>query len=63
MHGKCVVIDERRSFVPSANFIEAAQERNIEVGVVLDHPALAQALGAQIQGLRERGGFRRMAGT
>ena len=63
LHAKCVVVDERWSFVTSANFTEAAQERNIEVGVVLDHPALAQALGAQFQGLRERGGFRRMAGT
>lgn len=63
LHAKCVVVDERWSFVTSANFTEAAQERNIEVGVVLDHPSLAQALGAQFQGLRERGGFRRMAGT
>ena len=63
LHAKCVVVDERWSFVTSANFTEAAQERNIEVGVVLDHPALAQALGAQFQGLRERGRFRRMAGT
>jgi phosphatidylserine/phosphatidylglycerophosphate/cardiolipin synthase-like enzyme len=63
LHAKCVVVDERWSFVTSANFTEAAQERNIEVGVVLDHPALAQALGAQFLGLRERGGFRRMAGT
>lgn len=63
LHAKCVVVDERWSFVTSANFTEAAQERNIEVGVVLDHPALARALGAQFQGLRERGRFRRMAGT
>jgi len=63
LHAKCVVVDERWSFVTSANFTEAAQERNIEVGVVLDHPALAQSLGAQFDGLRERGGFRRMAGT
>ncbi|MBK6533356.1 MAG: hypothetical protein IPF99_28345 [Deltaproteobacteria bacterium] len=63
LHAKCVVVDERWSFVTSANFTEAAQERNIEVGLVLDHPALAQALSAQFQGLRERGGFRRMVGT
>lgn len=63
LHAKCVVVDERWAFVTSANFTEAAQERNIEVGVVLDHPALAQSLGAQFQGLRERGRFRRMAGT
>lgn len=63
MHAKCVVVDERFAFVTSANFTEAAQERNVEVGVLLDHPALAQSLCAQFQGLRERGGFRRMPGT
>jgi phosphatidylserine/phosphatidylglycerophosphate/cardiolipin synthase-like enzyme len=63
LHAKCVVVDERWAFVTSANFTEAAQERNIEVGVVLDHPALAQTPGAQFQGLRERGRFRQMAGA
>ena len=50
-------------FVTAANFTEAAQARNIEVGVLLDHPALAQSLGAQFQGLQESGGVLRMPGT
>jgi phosphatidylserine/phosphatidylglycerophosphate/cardiolipin synthase-like enzyme len=32
LHAKCVVVDERWAFITSANFTEAAQERNIEAG-------------------------------
>jgi phosphatidylserine/phosphatidylglycerophosphate/cardiolipin synthase-like enzyme len=63
LHAKCVVVDGRHAFVTSANFTEAAQARNIEVGVLLDHPALAQGLVGQFQALRDHGQFRRMAGT
>jgi phosphatidylserine/phosphatidylglycerophosphate/cardiolipin synthase-like enzyme len=63
LHAKCVVVDARWVFVTSANFTEAAQARNIEVGVLLDHPALAQSLVAQFQGLQEGGGVLRMPGT
>lgn len=61
LHAKCVVVDERWAFVTSANFTEAAQERNIEAGVLLDHPRLAAALAGQFRALRESGRLRRMA--
>ncbi len=32
LHAKCVVVDDERALVTSANFTEAAQERNIEAG-------------------------------
>lgn len=35
LHAKCIVIDDRIAFISSANFTEAAQSRNIEVGVLL----------------------------
>ena len=35
LHAKCIVIDNACSFVSSANFTEAAQVRNIEVGVLV----------------------------
>lgn len=35
LHAKCIVVDSEHVFVSSANFTEAAQERNIEVGVLL----------------------------
>ena len=60
LHAKCVVVDDRWAFVTSANFTEAAQERNIEVGVVLDHPRIAQALVARFEALRDKNVFRMM---
>jgi phosphatidylserine/phosphatidylglycerophosphate/cardiolipin synthase-like enzyme len=46
MHAKCVVVDRKLVFVSSANFTEAAQERNLEVGLLVRSPSLA----AQLQG-------------
>ena len=42
LHAKCVVLDEQELFVSSANFTEAAQNRNIEMGVLLISPPLAR---------------------
>jgi phosphatidylserine/phosphatidylglycerophosphate/cardiolipin synthase-like enzyme len=60
LHAKCVVIDEQLAFVTSANFTEAAQDRNIEVGVLLDHPAIAEALAERFRRLRETGTLKQM---
>jgi phosphatidylserine/phosphatidylglycerophosphate/cardiolipin synthase-like enzyme len=38
LHAKTVVVDSRYLFVSSANFTEAANLRNIEVGVAIDSP-------------------------
>ena len=46
LHAKCVVVDEEQAFVSSANFTEAAQTKNIEVGVLLGHRPLHAACGA-----------------
>jgi len=42
LHAKCVVVDGREIFDSSANFTEAAQHRNIEVGVLVRSAALAR---------------------
>jgi phosphatidylserine/phosphatidylglycerophosphate/cardiolipin synthase-like enzyme len=44
LHAKCVVVDDEVAFVSSANFTEAAQTRNIEVGVLVRSPAFARRL-------------------
>lgn len=44
MHAKCVVVDRCEVLVGSANFTARAQTRNIEVGVALHDPELAEAL-------------------
>jgi phosphatidylserine/phosphatidylglycerophosphate/cardiolipin synthase-like enzyme len=44
LHAKCVVVDGEQAFISSANFTEAAHERNIEVGVLVRSPASAARL-------------------
>lgn len=41
-HAKCVILDQRELFVSSANFTEAAQNRNIELGVLLTSQTLCR---------------------
>jgi phosphatidylserine/phosphatidylglycerophosphate/cardiolipin synthase-like enzyme len=41
LHAKTVVIDGETTFISSANFTEAAQERNIELGVLIRSQAFA----------------------
>ncbi len=44
MHAKAVVIDGQEALVTSANFTEAAQERNIELGVLIRSTAVAERI-------------------
>jgi phosphatidylserine/phosphatidylglycerophosphate/cardiolipin synthase-like enzyme len=41
LHAKCVVIDGKDVFVSSANFTEAAQKRNLEIGLLIHSAGLA----------------------
>lgn len=58
LHAKCVVIDESIALVTSANFTQAAQWRNIEVGLVVEGTSLAQSLSAQFGNLVQNGSLR-----
>ncbi len=60
LHAKCVVVDGRWVFITSANFTEAAQERNIEAGVLLDNGNIAKSLIGRFHALREAGRLRGM---
>jgi phosphatidylserine/phosphatidylglycerophosphate/cardiolipin synthase-like enzyme len=53
LHAKCVVVDSVRAFVSSANFTEAGQERNVEVGVLLTDPSIGGELGTYFEALVE----------
>ena len=44
LHAKCVVVDQEAIFVSSANFTNAGQERNIEVGLLVRSPVVARQL-------------------
>jgi phosphatidylserine/phosphatidylglycerophosphate/cardiolipin synthase-like enzyme len=56
LHAKCVVIDGQVALVTSANFTEAAQERNIEVGLLVHSPVIASQVEEHFRALI-RGGY------
>lgn len=58
LHAKFVVADSKQVFISSANFTEAAQERNIETGVFSDNPRLAEELRLHFQSLIDHGYLR-----
>jgi phosphatidylserine/phosphatidylglycerophosphate/cardiolipin synthase-like enzyme len=61
LHAKCVVVDGRTAFVGSANLTEAAQARNIEMGLLVRSPEVAAAIERHMDGLIERGFLCRLA--
>ncbi|WP_332867424.1 DISARM system phospholipase D-like protein DrmC [Pannus brasiliensis] len=54
LHAKCIVIDDEQFFITSANLTEAAQERNIEVGVLIKDAISAYRLRTQFETLISR---------
>ena len=62
LHAKVVVADRRIALVSSANFTEAAQERNIEVGVLIREQAFAARLAGHFDSLASAGALRVVPG-
>jgi phosphatidylserine/phosphatidylglycerophosphate/cardiolipin synthase-like enzyme len=60
LHAKCIVVDRTQVFVPSANFTEAAQEGNIELGVIIRSRLLASRLADHFEGLIAAGLLKRL---
>lgn len=54
LHAKCVVVDGEKAFIGSANFTEAAQLRNIEVGVLVHAGDTATAIERHFEALISR---------
>ena len=55
LDAKCLVVDGAKAFVSSANFTQRGQERNIEVGVLIEDPSFASYLAGQWLGLIDAG--------
>jgi hypothetical protein len=55
LHAKCIVVDRRSAFVTSANFTEAAQTRNIEVGALVRSARFAARLAEHFEALADAG--------
>ena len=60
MHAKCVVIDGTEALVTSANFTEAAQERNIELGLLVDSRSVARRIEEHFMSLIQQGNLERL---
>ncbi len=60
LHAKIVVIDRRKLLLTSANFTEAAQQKNVELGVLCSLPYLAERVCSYFEGLRKTGQLRRL---
>jgi len=58
LHAKCVVADRKRLVVSSANFTEAAQDRNLELGIILEEERTAKLVEHQFRNLLAQGVFR-----
>jgi phosphatidylserine/phosphatidylglycerophosphate/cardiolipin synthase-like enzyme len=61
LHAKCVVVDSERTYIGSANFTEAAQLRNIEIGVVIRSAETALAAERHFDGLIDQAHLRRLS--
>ena len=59
LHAKCVVVDDSRALVTSANLSWSAQERNVEAGVLVSDAELAYGLRLQFERLISRGVVKR----
>ena len=62
LHAKCVIVDDARAFVTSANLTEAAQQRNIEAGVLIQDQGFALQLRHQFDALVDNRLLRRLPG-
>lgn len=60
LHAKCVVVDRQVALVTSANFTEAAHERNIEVGALIRSPRFAERLADHFGALADAGHLRQL---
>jgi len=55
LHAKCMVVDRQSALITSANFTAAAQQRNIEAGVIIRHEPLVNRIYDYFNALRHAG--------
>ena len=62
LHARCIVVDEERSLITSANFTDRAQTRNIEAGVLIEDKGFAEELAGHWRQLVNEGLVRKYLG-
>jgi phosphatidylserine/phosphatidylglycerophosphate/cardiolipin synthase-like enzyme len=55
LHAKCIVVDDERALITSANFTDRGQTRNIEAGVLIEGAEFAAELAGQWRQLVSEG--------
>lgn len=55
LHSKVIIVDRKRLFISSANLTDAAHEKNIETGVILESSKDAERIASYFDGLAEKG--------
>ena len=55
LHSKVVIVDRRRLFISSANLTDAAHEKNIETGVILESRKNAERIASYFESLADKG--------
>lgn len=61
LHAKCIVVDRREVFISSANFTEAAQDRNIEIGVLIRSTVMANQITSFFDTLLAKGALEQVS--
>ena len=51
LHAKCVIVDRKEALITSANFTDAARNRNIEVGLCLRQSEMVRRLAVYFEAL------------
>ncbi len=62
LHAKCIVVDDARALITSANFTDRGQTRNIEAGVLIEDPAFSGELAGHWRQLVSEGLVKRYLG-
>jgi hypothetical protein len=60
MHAKCLIVDNTAALITSANFTEAAHQRNIEAGILVRNSHEVPRLRRYFEGLLECGNLKQI---
>lgn len=52
LHAKCIIADRSSALITSANFTKAAQERNIELGILIRYKPMVERIRNYFEGLK-----------
>ncbi len=60
LHSKVIIVDRKRLFIGSANLTDAAHDKNIETGVILESSKNAERIASYYESLADKGFLKTM---